>query len=640
MNSSQLVVAATNEEGDGEEKEEEEEGDLSYADVADEMLKVNLDAIKTCTVGEIECIIRFLHDNWCDASQSLTDIHERNMAFFGNHTTMSSRYATFSKTVIYLDAHLSNLKFDDDSTLKNLKGQLVQVASNISYGFDSMVQSYRQLLCNQPQTQAALPSLRMDAFFSPIVESDMKSHQVLLEFYLEMASRRGYRKLANGALFKPKFTENGEFTRSYEYAMEISEFIYESLYPYERYKAQFLALTDNRSVPANMDANLKACYRDKLPFLIKDRTKFATRDGLFDARENKFYPYGVDPGWDSSVVCANYIDVHFEDDVYQQALHESGGDPLAIPTPNIQKILDAQDLSPDVCRWIYASLGRMVFPIGLLDGWQFVPFFKGTAGSGKSTLLRLAAKFYNDVDVGNLMSEGQKNFSIEHLVDKYVFFSYDVDDKMNFSLTRWNQMVSGENVGVERKFKSVLPVTWTVGGAFAGNSFPPWVDQAGNVSRRMLVVMFVNVIRNVDTKLFDKCMAELGAFLKKCVGCYLYQLERHGGKGIWDKGVLPKYFHDTKHQMQAETNPLQAFLQSEGCRMGTHEHVGFTKFRTAYFAFCDQLRLTRKALTRDFYSNVFDPLDIKTIEVPDGADPEQYDGYDQKYLLGVSLRDK
>ena len=58
-----------------------------------------------------------------------------------------------------------------------------------------------------------------------------------------------------------------------------------------------------------------------------------------------------------------------------------------IPTPNFQKILDYQEFSEDVCRWMYILAGRMLFEVNELDTWQIMGFLKGRAKSGKSTII-------------------------------------------------------------------------------------------------------------------------------------------------------------------------------------------------------------------------------------------------------------
>lgn len=614
---------------------EDNEPEDTLEDISSYMLTFDPKETSDLTPDNVLDICRFFHNVWCHDTYDIWKIHKRNLAFFGDKTQLLERFRTYSSIMVALDKRIESFEDIDGDLLKEVKEKSSLVSANILYGYDSMVQTYRQLYCNQPELQACLPPLRMDSFFVNIVDDEMKKHQKLIRYYLEECSRRGYRR-QHTSLFEPKFTEEGNYTRTYTFACEISEFIYDAVYPYNQYTWLFSALTEKSGVSRLCQDYLEKCREDDLPVLKKDRTKFSFRNGLYDAKQNKFFPYNVSPEWSHNCVCANYIDVVFDHDAYESVMI-GNNDPLNIPTPNIQKILDVQQFSSEVCRWLFASIGRMIFEVGNMDNWQYFPFCKGTAGSGKSTLLRLAAKFFNDIDVGNLMSEGQKNFSIEHIYDKFVFFCYDVDDKMNFSLTRWNQMVSGETISVERKFKIPVQQQWKTCGAFAGNSYPPWVDQAGNVSRRMLIFLFSKVVKVVDTHLFDKCLTELGALMKKSVECYFQLLNLHRNHGIWDNNVLPSYFHDTRIQMQAETNSLQSFVNSEQCIISNDRHVSFNDFRIAYIAYCDTLRIPKKRLTSDFCANVFDGKCITVINVPPNGDPNDYDGYTSRYLSGISL---
>lgn len=601
------------------------------------LLMLSFDANETQLLGfeEVLQITDYLYSAWC-TDRDMAALQERNVVFFGQAGELLQRFRFYSGLTIALDKRALSIDNTDAELVRVTGERLTRISANILYGYDAMVQSYRQLYCNTPDLLATLPTLRMDVFFSPMVEDDMKTHQKLIRFYLEECNKRGYRRQQT-SLFAPKFTELGHFTRTFTHACEVSEFIYDAVYPYHQHIWLFAALTEKSSIARHCQEYLENCYETDLPVLKKDRTKFSYRNGLYDARTNQFFEYGTAPvGWSSTEVCANYIDVDFDHATYSRSMHDSG-DPMDISTPSIQKILDSQQFDREVCRWFYGSIGRMIFEVGEKDNWQFFPFCKGTAGSGKSTLLRLAAKFYNDVDVGNLMSEGQKTFSVEHIYNKYIFFCYDVDDKMNFSLTRWNQMVSGESIAIERKFKIALQTLWTVGGAFAGNSYPPWVDQAGNVSRRMLIFMFNKSVKEVDTRLFEKCMLEMGAFMKKCVSCYFQLFEKFGNRGIWDPHVLPTYFHTTKKQMQAETNPLQAFLTSDQVSLGDGQHVSFNNFRAAYLGFCENHRLPKKRLTEDFCEPLFSPDNIVIITPPPGSNPSDFDGHITKYLAGIML---
>ena len=366
-----------------------------------------------------------------------------------------------------------------------------------------------------------------------------------------------------------------------------------------------MQLTDRAAPPKAVVNYLTHCRDDNIPYLTRRRSLFSYRNGVYDAESDKFYVYVPDPTWpycavdlplEEAMAC-NFLDYTYD---YQQYELQAHDDPLDIATPNCQTILTSQEFEREVCRWSYASIGRLIFPVGALDNWQYFLFYKGTAGSGKSTLLNLASMFFNFTDVGYLMTEGQQNFSIEHLYDKYVFFCMDADEKMSLSQTRWNQMVSGEMVSIERKFKISLSLKWETTGAFAGNGYPPWVDRGGNVSRRFLVFLHEQVVSKVDPMLIDKCKQELPAFMKKCVACYHDVCAKFGDKGIWDAGVLPPYFHATKKDLQAATNSLQSFLQSDDqCVLGPTRSCEFALFRNQYNLFCNKHRVVPIKLAGD-----------------------------------------
>lgn len=620
-------------------------GDISIEDALQFILDYNTDEIQELDCDELYIKSKEILDIWCPESFNQFDIAERNFTFFGTQNDAKPRRNQFMKIPFSMLYRVYAIEFEDNGLQpednkdlhSEFKSNIVKIIANITWAYESMGSIFRQLNCVKKGSLDVILPLSIDRFTSVVDIKDMKPHQKLLRYLLNVCDKRNYRKCGT-ELFEPKFTENGDFTRTYIHVCSITQFIYEAIeYTYkDGTEWMWLALTDSNTVSKICTAHLENCCDDQLPTLILDRTKFSFKNGIFDADENKFYEYSECANL-KPYTCANFIDVHFENDIYTAKMDEFKT-PLAIPTPNIQHILNSQELGDDVCLWFYASMGRMVFDVGTKDNWQYFPFCKGTAGSGKSTILRLASKFYTPLDIGNLMSEGQKTFSIEHIYDRFMFFCYDVDDKMNFSLTRWNQMVSGETIAIERKFKIPIQKKWSVPGGFAGNSYPPWIDQAGNVSRRMLIFLFCKVVTVVDPNLETKCDLELGAFLKKCISCYFLLLERHGNRGIWDSGVLPEYFHETRRNMQSETNPLQAFIHSDQCDIGIGKHVSYSLFRSAYLLYCESFRLTKKPIgNEDQYNPIFVPHGIQIIKPVQNREDEY--GYMSKYVLGLTLQE-
>jgi phage/plasmid-associated DNA primase len=391
---------------------------------------------------------------------------------------------------------------------------------------------------------------------------------------------------------------------------------------------------------------LTNCRDMELPDLKPNRLFFSFKNGIFSAEKNLFYPYIPVEGYmcpdedsqmlctdmlDQNLVTTNFIKQDFDFLAFKTAVPDPlKDDPLNIPTPNIQRIMDHQQLDDDVSSWFYAICGRMIFPVGYMDKWEIHPMTKGTAGTGKSTLWKLVSLFFKNIDVGNLMAEGQKSsFGVEHLLDKFMFICFDIGDKLNLSPTTFNQMVSGETVTIDRKHLNSVEGPWTAPGAFAGNCFPPWEDEAGSMARRFMVFLFTKYVTNSDARLFGKMTLELPAFMQKCVSCYHQKLrvvEAEKGN-IWK--ALPEYFWMTRGVMQRENNPLRDFVDNPTqCQLGPEFTCDYRDFRMAYRNYCTAEKLKFKRLSEDVTSSIFAQKNITNINIQSPEGP---------YLQGIQL---
>jgi hypothetical protein len=548
----------------------------------------------TLEVARWEELVQCMRLMFCSGSAIEEQCHN-NLILFGTQNEYSERSKIYGVLLFrlknMLDKYESMGQIEDHYEKKNL---LDQITNAVVYGREATIYLYRQNAANQPPGDHTFEPTRCDVFFQPIITEDLKSHQKLIRYYLEVCRRKNYRKLENSdQVYAPKFVgeDNDVFAHYFEPLMPIMKMMYHEIYPYHLHNAQLYKwLTDSASTTRQVHDYLVNCQEDDFPTLVKNRTIFSFQNGIYDASNNTFYPYETDENWPHRIQeyaaaypysnACNYIDSYFDYNKY--ANDATDGDPLEIETVNCQKIMDCQKFEPDVCRWLYASLGRLIFEVGTKDNWQYVPYFKGLAGTGKSSLLNLVSKFFDVNDVGVLMSEAQTTFSVEHIYDKYMFLGMDVNNKMNFSQTRFNSMVSGEKISVERKFKIAMSVKWSATGAFAGNTYPPWLDSGGSLSRRLMIFLFTEDPVDKDPNLEKKCLSELPAFLKKCVSCYFYYLEKFQNQGIWDTGVLPLYFHRTKQDAITHTNVLGGFVSSEYCILGSSECCTFSELEDTY----------------------------------------------------------
>ncbi len=577
-------------------------------------------------------------------SLSFEQTHIRTSILFPEYNSLLTNFNTYYLLISHALEWVEEIEWVNDDESRDIISELKKAKYNVIMAKEAAIYTYHQN-ANICQNYKGT----MEDFYTEVQDSEYKSHQKLLKYILHQCAQKNMRKKKqSSSLFAPYYCE-GRFTYHYKYSQEISEFIHECLYPWSTNSQMFIWLTDRPNTFRFLVEYLTNCKDDKLPELSRVRTTFSFKNGVYDSDVDIFYPYEDDSKWPNKIsdIPIDTISSHFIDsifDYHKYAIEEQQkNDPLDIVTENCDTILKSQNFEDDVCRWSYASIGRMIFPVGSKDNWQYLPLYKGQAGTGKSSLLKIATNFFSMEDVGILMSEGQQTFSVEHLYDKYMFICYDIDKKLTLSQTRWNQMVSGETMSIERKFKQPIQIQWSATGAFAGNTYPPWPDNKGNVSRRFLIFDFDQVVNNTDPGLYDRCMnIDFPAFLKKCVSCYHYQLRLYGKRGIWDSGVLPTYFHSNKEELQNQTNPMRQFIQSDTCILGQDQNCTFQDFRANYMNFLKEIRCKDSAeydlvFGSSKNKNLFANFNIYEFNPPSNSIPEDNWIYQQKYLTGIGI---
>jgi phage/plasmid-associated DNA primase len=187
--------------------------------------------------------------------------------------------------------------------------------------------------------------------------------------------------------------------------------------------------------------------------------------------------------------------------------------------------------------------------------------------------------FYEAVDIGYLMSDGQSTFCDEHLYDKNIVMAMDLDNKTTMSATRINSMISGEKVSINRKFKTALNEKWRPPMIIASNAQPPWPDVAGNLMRRFPMLIFGNHVSQSDPHLFERLELEIPVLLIKMARMYLSMVALYGGRSLWEDGILPDMCHQAKRQYLITSNPIAAFLASGKVVFQTNMETEASDFR-------------------------------------------------------------
>jgi hypothetical protein len=218
--------------------------------------------------------------------------------------------------------------------------------------------------------------------------------QRLLIHLLDVAMEKRYRK-QGGMVFEPIYVD-GKNSHAWKQVMDIKSFIYANSSK-ELHFEQWLNLTNGHANIKTAVDYLTNANDYQFPHLVKDRTVFAFRNGLYLARQDSFVPFETMP---DSVVACKFFDVNFDEEYVSAPWRD-------IPTPHFQGILSHQQFPADVCRWMQILIGRLVFPLNELDGWQVIPFMNGLAGCFAAGTKILGAdgtlKNAEDVVVGDVL---------------------------------------------------------------------------------------------------------------------------------------------------------------------------------------------------------------------------------------------
>jgi hypothetical protein len=236
-------------------------------------------------------------------------------------------------------------------------------------------------------------------------------------------------------------------------------------------------------------------------------------------------------------------------------------------------------LPPEVQRWIYIFLGRLLHDLNRHDSWQIMPFLKGKAGTGKSAIGLVAKNFFEPEQVGILSSNIETKFGLGALADAFVILCLEVKKNFQLNQAEFQSIVSGEVIQLAVKNKEAFAKKWTAPGLLCGNEWASYQDAQGSIARRLAIINFVFPISEKDSNpnLLDLILnQELGALLIKCNIGYREQAEIKRGQDIWK--ILPPYFKHQRRLLQIETDPLWSTIWD----LNLFEHVP-----TGYVSYSD-----------------------------------------------------
>ena len=520
------------------------------------------------------------------------------------------------------DKGLANLNAKDDNDEVYERARVLgNINQLVTWGYQTIAALANFRDSGDPRERPQLPPIPMNVMNSVATDANGKpkqwnERQKYIMFMLDYCQRHRYRKdhLGKGYYREIK-NPRGAGTRAWERVGDISELVFRAPQPRSTFLEAWRCQTHSPGLIRSVIEYLSSTHDAEFPKLQKNRRIWAFSNGVYLGTRDTFLEYG-DPMLTDSIVACKYFDAPFDNARYVREMETANGmaDWRQVNTANIDSILKDQDLESDVRDWFFVLSGRMSFKVKEIDNWQVQMFLKGLAGTGKSTLLNQLIYLWDPTDVGILSNTVERNFPLESLLNVFVYFGLDVSSDLALDQTLWQSMVTGEGIAINMKFKERISIEWEVPGALAGNQTPPWKDNAGSVSRRLLVYAFMNAINEANARpdLNEELRSDIGAFIKKMCCAYGDYGYNQSHKPIWS--ILPQYFRETRKILRQEISLLDAFLASGECAFGESYMCPMSDFIKQFRMYCTLTK--QKPMPQwapDYYMGIFQQNSPKLI---------------------------
>ena len=595
------------------------------------------------TEAELFSYLYSFQNKWVlSGNKSVTAFIEKAIENFGldsekyTYTEVNTNYLRCLYNVVYLQQEI--VKTTPDERFEELQIIFNKIFESIDYA--SKILKFGNVIINSHSDEGIeikddLGQLR---WMQPNIETNSPFQNLLL-YLLDSIYVTGLQRY-NDALYE-KIFYNGYFTHAWKEKMSIRKFIYEKTEFCQDYR-QWHNLTSNTGNIKNATEFLENCKDPRISDLKKDRHVFAFRNGIYNCKEkvedlytDHFYEYGADltRSLNIDIVACKFFNCNFNN-------FDETDDWYNVPTPFFQSILDYQEFSEEVCRWIYVFIGRLMFDLNELDNWQVALFLEGIAGSGKSTITKIVKKFYETCDVGVLSNNIEKTFGLSSLKDKLLFLAPEIKGDLRLEQSEFQLLIEGGDMQLPVKHRESHYIEWKIPGLFAGNEPPNYTDNSGSISRRLVVAKFHKKVCNKDPDLDYKLNKELPTIMKKVACAYLSAVNKFKGQDFWSS--LPEYFRDTQRDMAQNTHSLEHFLNSGKVVLGEDFYCREKNFVQAFNDHCKECHLERHKFTTDYYLGVFGNYNIivkknMKLKYPNSPSSPSYQG---TFIFGVDLVDE
>ena len=206
----------------------------------------------------------------------------------------------------------------------------------------------------------------------------------------------------------------------------------------------------------------------------------------------------------------------------------------------------------------------------------------GHGANGKSTVLRVWERMLGPQNVSHVPLDALgKEFRLEQMRGKLANIASDMKRMDKMEEGRLKELVSGEPLQVNRKYKAPLTMVPTARLIFACNELPPINDRSDGIWRRMIAMPFNKQFaeHERDLERSDRLMEELP-------GIFNWALA--GAVRLFEQGGFTRcqVCADCAGEHRQHSDSFLEFVE-EMTELGSGERVTTDEFYRAYVQYCD-----------------------------------------------------
>jgi hypothetical protein len=382
-------------------------------------------------------------------------------------------------------------------------------------------------------------------------EEKPSDYEQLTDCLIDIAKKSRLKKLA-GYVYKP--IENCPC--AYEIYTDYDSFISNNLVKHPLMKKNVKRFDELKKYLSKLND-------PDFPFISKDRNIISFNNGILLLNERIFKKYDEDNFDMHEHVARNHIPYDFTG---------------SFETPLFHSILTNQ-FDEDVCKYMYFMIGKLLFKVGEKDNFSIMSFLHGIGRTGKSTIINVVSKIFHSSARSNFAENLEPVFGLQNKWDKEVIITGDITDKFSKVLdqTLFQKMVSGEEINIPQKHGDSVDITWKVPMMLASNHYLDYKDTSQQISRRVVMFKFHNLIVKPDPLLENKIIkTELTNIIWKSLNTYLDIINETIGLDFWD--FCPIYFKDLQLEIRQELNYVTKFLTAspeDNCSLTKKYYVLF-----------------------------------------------------------------